>query len=87
MNDILNEVLDRMDPEVVLEALKGLRGAKTPESDMATEKVAKALEKSGVSCGPQGCRSGFVQRQLLNYAGESMIRELHQKISQKPGGV
>lgn len=85
MSDIVNEVLDQMDPKIVLAALQGHLGTRTSESEIANEKVAKALEKAGVDCGPQGCRTGFVQRQLMNYAGDNMIRQLHQKVAQTEG--
>lgn len=81
MSDTVSEVIDQMDPRVVLEALRGHLGAKTEDSELAIEKIAKELEKSGVDCGPKGCRPGFVQRQLMNYAGSNMMRLLHQKIS------
>lgn len=83
MSYLVREVLDRMDPEIVLEALQGQLGTKTTESDIANEKIAKAFDRSGINCGPQATRSGFVQRVLLNYAGENMLRELHQKVAQK----
>lgn len=82
MSDAVRNVLDCMDPQVVLDALHGALGSKSPEADLANERIAKALEKSGVDCGPQGCRSGFIQRKLLTYAGENMLRELHQRVAQ-----
>lgn len=82
MSDIESNILDEMDPKVVLSALQGHLGTRTKDSDIANEKIAKAFEKAGVDCGPQGCRSGFVQRKLMNYAGDNMVRQLHQKIAQ-----
>lgn len=82
MSDRIREVLDQMDSKVVLHAFQGCLGTKSPESEAAVEKLIKAFEKADVDCGPQGCRSGFVQRKLLNYAGENMLRELHQKVAQ-----
>lgn len=83
MSDLARDILNRIDPKVTLDALQGYLGTKTSESVIANEKVAKAFEKAGINCGPQGCRSGFVQRQLMIYAGENMVRELHQKTAQK----
>lgn len=82
MSDRIREILDQMDSKIVLHAFQECLGAKTPESEIAVDKLIKAFEKKGIDCGPQGCRSGFVQRKLLNYAGENMLRELHQKVAQ-----
>lgn len=83
MSEKIREVLDRMDPQIVLEALQGHMGTNTPESKLANEKIAKAFDKAGINCGPTPTRSGFVQRVLLHYAGENMLRELHQRVAQK----
>lgn len=83
MSDTFDEVLDRMDPEVVLAALRGHLGMNSPESESATRKVVEAFQEAGIDCGPQGCQLGFAKRQLLAYAGNNMIRSLHQRIAHK----
>lgn len=83
MSDSVKNVLDQMDPQIVLDALQGQLGTKTKESEAASMKIAKALEKAGVDCGPENIRSGFVQRMLMNYARDNMLRELHQRVAQK----
>ena len=80
---IEKEVLDNMNPETVLNALRGFMENKTAESDAASEAVAKAFEAAGLDIGPKPCRHGYVQRSLMAYASERMIRQLHQLVAQK----
>ena len=83
MSDNMQVIMDKIDSQTFLDALQGFLREKTPESKIAIEKIGKIFEKAGVDCGPNTTRIGFIQRQLMNYAGEQMVRELHQKVSNK----
>lgn len=80
-NELIESTLARVEPAVMLSALHASMGQSDPDGSAALEEIAQALLKAGVNCGPKACISGFVQRQMLNYAGNQVVRQLHQSLN------
>lgn len=74
-------VLKTIDPEIMLPALHASMNDTSPENLEALDMVGQKLKKAGVDCGPDGCLRGFVRRQIMTYAGQDMIRQIHQALS------